>query len=197
MTNQERATLVQRLTMLAEYYDKPKSEAQLSIYLAGLDDLPIEQVLGALTLAVKQCRWFPTVAELREMVSGPAEDRAAYAWGLMLSELRRVGYLGQPDWQDPILDDTIRSLWGGWRRLCTTLPAEGPELIGWMKQFQAHYRSAIHRYETTPALNAAEAKSILAQVIAKVRPPALTEGQAADRPVTPSRKSEKVSGSRR
>ena len=41
---------------------------------------------------------------------------------------------------DPRTLRAVNELWGGWRRLCETLPAEGPELVGWIKQFKATYQ---------------------------------------------------------
>jgi hypothetical protein len=39
----------------------------------------------------------------------------------------------------------VKDTWGSWQRLCETLPGEGPELVGWVKQFKAAYQSVDRR----------------------------------------------------
>ncbi len=157
MTPNERELLIDSLTVLSEYYEKPKSEAQMGIYLHGLDDLPIADVLNAIERLVKSSLFFPKVSEIRDAVEGKTEEHAELAWFSLLKEIQRVGYTGAPQ-----LTETTRlamkSVWGNWTNLCQTLPAEGPELLGWAKQFKSAYRlmgdKALRRFITgnTPNL---------------------------------------------
>ncbi len=50
-----------------EWEDEKKKEVS-KVYMAGLMDLPIEQVKEAFGLAQRTCKWFPSVAEMRELV---------------------------------------------------------------------------------------------------------------------------------
>ena len=97
------------------------------------------QVTAAVRLAMRTCRFFPKPVELRELMTGRADERADLAWGELLREVRRVGYLGTPMFTDASMLPTIHTVFGGWRHLCETLPAGGPELVGWIKQFKSAY----------------------------------------------------------
>ena len=80
-----------------------------------------------------------------------ADGHADHAWAELIREVRRVGYVGTPAFTDERTMRAIRETWGSWRRLCETLPGEGPELIGWIKQFKAAFQS-LERRETAQLL---------------------------------------------
>ena len=127
MTADERDRVTDQLTVLAEYYERPKSEAQIVLYVQALDDLPCDVVIGAMRALVRTSTFYPKVSEIRALVEGRTEDAASLAWMALLSEVRRVGYLGTPALPDATLE-TVCGLWGSWGHLCATLPGEGPEL---------------------------------------------------------------------
>lgn len=124
------------LGILAATYRSPLSALQTEAYWSALSDMPAAEWDAAVRVCLRTCKFFPRPVEIREAVSGPASDRADVAWGDVLGEVRRVGYLGTPKLPTGTLE-AIRQTWGSWTRLCQTLPSEGPELVGWMKQFKA------------------------------------------------------------
>ena len=128
---------------LGETFNEPVSDVRIEAYFDALSDLSIEQVNAACRLAFRSCRFFPKPVELRELIGGDGNP-AELAWGAVLKEIRRVGYMGTPRLDDRTLT-AVEETWGGWRRLCETLPAEGPELVGWMKQFKATYAAGASR----------------------------------------------------
>lgn len=138
MTPQDCDLLIDRLTMLAEYYEKPKSEAQLAIYVQALADLPIAEVLNATSELVKTSVFYPKVSEIRAVVEGDSLEHAERAWSALLREIRAVGYTGTPELTETTRQ-TVNSIWGNWENLCRTLPGEGKELLGWAKQFKSTY----------------------------------------------------------
>jgi hypothetical protein len=129
------------LFLLAEMLNASVSEARVELYCRALDDLPFEQVRVAAHQHVCTSRFFPMVAELRELVQGSAEDGAEVAWAYVLKEVRRVGYTGTPVWPDDSTKHAALSLFGSWRALCQRLPADGPALLGYANQFKAAFRS--------------------------------------------------------
>jgi hypothetical protein len=64
-----------RLTLLAELLAEPMSPTRLAGYRAALDDLPVEDVYGALGQAAKECRFFPRPVELREFAHAAQQAR--------------------------------------------------------------------------------------------------------------------------
>ncbi len=126
------------LLVLGETFNEPVSDVRIEAYADALADLDAMDVLHAMKECVRECSFFPRPAEIRERVTGKSEDRAELAWASVLEQVRRVGYTGWPSLPEPTMD-AITACWGSWVRLCETLPAEGPELLGWRKAFAAAY----------------------------------------------------------
>lgn len=140
MTAQDAAVFAEAIGILGEAFNEPVSAVRVKAYFEDLSDFGIAQVVGAMRHARRTGKYFPRVAELREAIEGTAEDAAEQAWAAVLREIRRVGWVGMPNLEPRVLR-AVNELWGGWQRLCETLPGEGPELVGWIKQFKATYLS--------------------------------------------------------
>lgn len=140
MTDLDRETFARALFVMGEAFNEPVSETRAEAYFDALREFTLAHVTGACALAVRTLKFFPKPVELRELVEGDSAAAADAAWGAVLREIRRVGYLGTPNLEDRALR-AVRELWGSWQRLCETLPAEGPELVGWVKQFKQVYGS--------------------------------------------------------
>jgi hypothetical protein len=141
MTDADRGVFGEGMFVLGETFNEPVSEIRAEAYFDALKDFTLVQATTAIRLAMRSLRFFPKPVELREMVEGTPDGNADTAWAAVLEQIRRVGYLGWPTFQDERVPETIRQLWGSWSRLCETLPADGPELVGWLKQFKAVYRT--------------------------------------------------------
>lgn len=136
----DRVAFAEGMFMLGETFNEPISDVKVEAYFQALLNYDIGEVTIAIQGALRNCKFFPRPVELRELIDGSTEDAAEQAWGLVLGEVRRVGYIGTPRLDARTLR-AVNELWGGWRRLCETLPGEGPELVGWIKQFKATYAS--------------------------------------------------------
>jgi hypothetical protein len=152
MTDGDRKSFAEAMHLLFETFGEPVSDLRTEGYFDALREFDIVAVNGAVRMALRASRFCPKPVELRELITGNAQDAAETAWGGVLREIRRVGYVGTPN-LDPRTLRAVNETWGGWRRLCETLPGEGPELIGWMKQFKATYASC--ERETDRQLTAA------------------------------------------
>lgn len=140
-------SFAEAMGVLGETFNEPVSELRIESYFDALKDLDAAEVLTAMRQSVRWSRFFPKPAELREIIEGDTQSRADGAWGDVLKAIRSVGYMRFPAFEDERIMPAIRDVWGSWERLCTTLPAEGPELVGWIKQFKGAYRSADVRAE--------------------------------------------------
>lgn len=161
MTADERDRVTDQLTVLAEYYERPKSEAQIVLYVQALDDLACDAVIRAMCALVRTSTFFPRVSEIRAVAEGRPSDAAELAWMALLREIRRVGYLGTPDLPNITLE-TVRGLWVSWAHCCTTLPGEGPELIGWMKRWDVAYGATANRLTRPELIGREDAKQLVA-----------------------------------
>lgn len=141
MTEVDRPAFARALFVLGETFNEPISDLRAEGYFDAMRDFSLEEASAAIRVALRTCKFFPRPVELREMVEGDTDANADQGWAEVIREVRRVGYLGTPMVADPVALAAVRDVWGSWRRLCETLPGEGPELVGWMKQFKSAYRS--------------------------------------------------------
>lgn len=160
MTDDDRPAFARGLYALGETFNEPVSELRAEAYFDALRDLPIVDVLNAMRQAIKAGRFFPRPVEIREAIEGSTEDQAEIAWTHLLREVRRVGYTGTPMWPDEATRRAALELYGGWVRLCESLPGDGPGLYAAAKQFKATFRAYANR-ERRDALPAATAAGYL------------------------------------
>lgn len=144
MSDTER--FVSAMMALSEAFNEPISEVKIEAYASALADLPPTVVLEAMRACLNECEFFPRPVHIRQRVQGKVEDRAELAWASVVREVPRVGYYRTPSLPAETME-AIRSVWGSWQRLCETLPAEGPELLGWRKAFLAAYSASERRHE--------------------------------------------------
>jgi hypothetical protein len=140
MTAEDRVAFAEAMYLLGETFNEPVSDIRTEAYFDALCDRTLADVNIAVRAALRSCKFFPKPVELRELIDGSTADNAEVSWGAVLREVRRVGYYGVPN-IDARQMRAVRELWGSWQRLCETLPGEGPELLGWAKQFKAVYQA--------------------------------------------------------
>lgn len=175
MTEADRPAFARALFVLGETFNESISDLRAEGYFDALRDFELEQATAAMREALRTCKFFPKPVELREMVDGDADTNADQGWAEVIREVRRVGYTGVPRFNDQAALAAVRDVWGSWSRLCETLPGEGPELVGWVKQFKSAYRSQGVRARTD-ALAAGMPSNLRKQIAdiaqAKAMPPA-------------------------
>jgi hypothetical protein len=115
----DRANFARGYGVMAEMFNEPVSATKIEAYFSALSDLPYEDVERAIRVVMQEARFFPRPIELREAVRGNPEQRAEERWGKVVEAVRRVGYMGQPVFDDPLVSQAIDRLWGSWgaRRL--------------------------------------------------------------------------------
>lgn len=127
------------VTLLCEAFGKTASTAMFEVYRIGLQDLPFEAVERATMVAIRTCKFMPTVAELREL-SGEmkASDRALKAWMAFQQAVVHYGAYKSVDFDDPTINATVRAL-GGWEHVCGMSAAEFDTFL--RKNFESVYVS--------------------------------------------------------
>lgn len=148
-----RDRLLSILRAMASTFGKEADEAMLLGYSIGLADLPLAEVEKSVGRAIRESRFMPTVAELRELAGiVRPEARAALAWTVADTAVRRNGAYRTMQFDDPITTATIARL-GGWVRFCDVTEDELPFK---RKEFEAVYMALLQRgvidRDTTPLL---------------------------------------------
>lgn len=121
-TKQQKAELAVMVAGLAEAYRHRLSEAGLAMYTAGLEDLPLEALRSAFTRALRTCKFFPAVSELREMAGEVTpEARARVAWEAACRAAAEHGAYRSVTFDDPIINAVLRYMYGGaaWETFCS------------------------------------------------------------------------------
>lgn len=134
MSEQRKAIVI---GALAELYGKALSQPGLILYVHALRDVDADAVEQAAAKAAQQCKFMPLPVELRELAGDARpEDRALLAWEVFASAVEGVGWYHSPDFDDPIINATVRSL-GGWQKCCETPSSEFDKWL--RKDFIATY----------------------------------------------------------
>lgn len=115
----------------------------------GLADVPTEALKLAIGRAVQQCKFMPSVAELRDLCGYGAEklsDAAQAAWDSLERAAVKIGYYGSPNFRDPLVNAAVRSL-GGWMRLMDIRDGEeGAKPADWDTWTRKRFQEAYERF---------------------------------------------------
>lgn len=92
----------------------------LQVYAAMLQDLELADAERAVVECIAECKFFPTVAEIRERV---ARARVAYqpaelAWCDVISAVRQFGIYRTPEFDNPCTAIAVSNV--GWRAICNS-----------------------------------------------------------------------------
>ena len=126
------------VAILAEAFRQNPSAMTAKAYEVGLSDLSDGELEAATGRAMRQCKFFPTVAELRQLAGEmPPGDRAVIAWEAVLRAGRLHGYYHSVDFDDRAINATIRQM-GGWEALSEQLERQD---VTWVrKEFERVYQ---------------------------------------------------------
>jgi hypothetical protein len=126
MTNRDSAEFARLFVGLAQAFDKQASDLLIQIYFDSLKDFSLEAVTTAVNQAVHTKKFFPKVAELRELIVGNPEDRAAGAWTAFL-EAAANGGTASVKFSDRATAAAMDAVFGSWLEACRLLSAGGTD----------------------------------------------------------------------
>lgn len=139
------STLV--MSPLYLHYQREPDEDLNALYFRLLADLELADLERAAVQAMLRLTFFPKVAELRGLVLGDEEERAAIAWARAHNAaLRGYGTIRPLDFGDPVLHAAVTGM-GGWRALYAlgNRDAEGVDAAVARKEFMQLYIAYLHR----------------------------------------------------
>lgn len=118
-----------QLTILAEGFGEPLTQERAEIYVSGLIDIPQGRLKESFRRALYELKFFPRLAELRELSGSSAEEekkveaQAAWQqaneylrqWGVEKLPVRSGGKWITPPPLEPRLEYAVRQIGGLWR----------------------------------------------------------------------------------
>ncbi|HUT60448.1 MAG TPA: DUF6475 domain-containing protein [Phycisphaerae bacterium] len=127
------------ISALVVTFSKEASEALFEGYRIGLEGVPVEAVEHAVARALRECKFMPLPAELRELagILSPA-DRAIKAWDIFTRAISVHGCYTSVNFDDPVINATIRNL-GGWVPVLIEMEEQGDTWV--RKNFERIYKS--------------------------------------------------------
>lgn len=141
MIQEDRHKFVSLIEILAESFGREPSEAMVTGFWIGLQDMPLSDVNAGVRSALKSCETMPRPAHIRRL-AGSAElgsdHQATLAWQAVREALARHGTYASVEFDDPIINATIRNM-GGWVELGRK--PEGDFDIWTRKEFERIYQT--------------------------------------------------------
>lgn len=205
MHESEKPTFATALEALASTFRVEPSPALYEGYWMSLDDLPLASVLTAIKSAMRQCERMPSGAELRKLTGEMgAGTRAVHAFGALSRAIRQFGAYGSVDFDDAVINATVRNL-GGWQRVCSM---EAEEFDKWFRRdFErvysqlcatgisaeaGKYLAGVHEQNNTAKNFAVTPPNAVATGLPPHRPGVVRELSAPERLVLEGRREESV-----
>jgi hypothetical protein len=161
----------------------------LDVWQESLADIEDALLVMALRNHRDQSQWLPAISEIRASAmslmrqASPADQDWNEAYAELQRQIGLVGYIGKPNFANPALAETVRTL-GGWQQVCWN---EDPEGV-FRGQFRDVYQVVISRMERkvqqsgavrqfidamkadqAPALPSGDAMALIAQTAANMR----------------------------
>lgn len=106
------------IAALATSFNREADRPMLMGYKMGLEDLSINDIAKAIARAIRECKFMPKPAELRELAGAINwKQRAILAWDALDAAVVAHGYYRSVDFDDPVINATVRNM-GGWQAVC-------------------------------------------------------------------------------
>jgi hypothetical protein len=108
--------------LFSAYANSQVTIETIAVYDRLLADIPPGDLQTVIDQAIAECKFLPTVAEIRErwhaLTRTIALPAASEAWGDVQAEIRRIGYVGSPNFANGITAQVVKQM--GWRELCAS-----------------------------------------------------------------------------
>lgn len=139
----KKADFIHSFCGLCEIYNKKPSEYLIDIYYEIFKDYDLRRFDEAIKQVIMSNKYnvLPKPAEILEYLEGNQDDKAMIAWIKAKEGVKKCGYYGTPEFDDPIISHCIDHL-GGWMEFCKI---NLDELCFAEKRFLDAYKTFIKR----------------------------------------------------
>ena len=129
------------MVALAEAFPSVRlREGTIRVYANQLSDIPIRAVADAMSAAIRESEYFPSVAFIRKFVAPGTDDAAVLAWTALNRAARVVGAYQSLQVEDPCAAEALAQVFGDWPAFCQH--DEGPAYGQKRTEFLVAYRQA-------------------------------------------------------
>jgi hypothetical protein len=144
MTEADKGQFAALCTALAEAFGGQMSAIKLELYWRALDDLPYADISRAASAWMRSGKFFPRPADLREILEGRAEDRAASAYAALWTAARTIDGYASLVVEDGALAFALEATFRSWPAFCGL--DLSPEMwAAKRKEFMAAYHAGLMR----------------------------------------------------
>ena len=129
--------------LFSAYANAQVTVETIAVYDRLLADIPPGDLQTVVDQCIAESKFLPTVAEIRERYHALTRTlghlTATDAWGMVKSEIRRIGSWGSPEFSDATVAHVVKRM--GWRELCLSESPEGVDRA----QFERMYNETVSR----------------------------------------------------
>ena len=112
---------VKLIGILTAVFPNHLSADGVRTYARLLGDVPIPVLQVAIEQCANDCKFFPSVAEIRDRVfkvTEHAQENAAEAWESVMVAIKRYGFYRAPEFDNQITQRTVNAM--DWQALCSS-----------------------------------------------------------------------------
>jgi hypothetical protein len=125
------------MKVVADVYGKePLTKEALKMFFMLWADYSLDQVKQALQEHMRTSVFMPKPADIIARIEGTAEDRAKFAWQIVVRAIQRLGHYESVRFPSPAYHYAIEQM-GGWQGLCVSLRDDGLPFRG--KDFERFF----------------------------------------------------------
>ena len=164
------------LGILKAAWGNKLTDEQAKLYLLMTNDIPEPVLLKSIEALIKESRFLPSVAEIRERAAalynsaqGKEPPDAGRGWGEVVREISRTGYYGKPQIRDPVAAEVVRRM--GWKEICSAPADETGVLRGqFLKMYAMLQESRREEHNNRALLQDGKVRGFIASVSGKLAP---------------------------
>lgn len=108
----DREEFVETLKYLSIAFDKDLTKEQVEVWYSILGEYDIDSLKNAVKIIIKNNKYFPSIAEVREEIKKLTEEdystNAKNEWGLVLEAMRKTGYYKQDEFREMLKPKTLK-----------------------------------------------------------------------------------------
>lgn len=164
------------LGMLKAAWGNKLTDEQAKLYLLMTNDIPEPVLLKSIEALIKESRFLPSVAEIRERAAalynsaqGKEPPDAGRGWGEVVREISRTGYYGKPQIRDPVAAEVVRRM--GWKEICASPADQTGVLRGqFLKMYAMLQERRQEEHNNKALLQDGKVRGFIASVSGKLAP---------------------------
>ena len=127
----DKKTFSEMMKLLQASFREKINEDTNKAYWDILKEYSDNDIKRVTVKCIKELKFFPKIAEMRELIEGNLEDEAKLAWLYLLEVVEKEGYYMSPSFPKyPAIVGVVERFFGGWMKLIEEMTDEN---LKWIK----------------------------------------------------------------